>query len=116
MVLGICRALNALHRYRVDETGSVKGAKYVRAEAVLADQEAEEEVDGDSGTTARRNRDRPRGNAMNGDIEQEPLMDDEVTISQEGVKPGEIRAYAHRDIKPGKEISIVSSTLCSSLR
>merc|ERR1711964_155356 len=30
-----------------------------------------------------------------------PLMEDEVTQSQEGMAPGEVRAYAHRDIKPG---------------
>lgn len=35
------------------------------------------------------------------DIEQEPLMDGEVTMSQEGGDDGEARAYAHRDIKPG---------------
>ncbi|CAK47067.1 uncharacterized protein An16g08180, partial [Aspergillus niger] len=33
--------------------------------------------------------------------ENEPLMDDEVTISQEGVQDGDLRPYAHRDIKPG---------------
>jgi serine/threonine kinase 16 len=29
-------------------------------------------------------------------------MAGEITVSQEGVAPGEIRAYAHRDIKPGE--------------
>lgn len=29
-------------------------------------------------------------------------MDDELTASQIGVQAGQIRAYAHRDIKPGK--------------
>jgi len=29
-------------------------------------------------------------------------MDGEVIMSQDGVAPGETRAYAHRDIKPGK--------------
>ena len=36
------------------------------------------------------------------DEQEQPLMpDDEVTRSQEGKKPGDERAYAHRDIKPG---------------
>jgi len=35
------------------------------------------------------------------DEQNEPLMDGEVTISQEGYAPGAVRAYAHRDIKPG---------------
>ena len=28
-------------------------------------------------------------------------MEGEVTMAQEGVGEGEVRAYAHRDIKPG---------------
>jgi hypothetical protein len=29
-------------------------------------------------------------------------MDDEVTQSQEGVQDGDLRPYAHRDVKPGE--------------
>lgn len=36
------------------------------------------------------------------DEENEPLMDDEVTRSQEGVEDGDLRPYAHRDVKPGE--------------
>ena len=74
---------------------SLKKAKRVRGEAAQADHEAEEEVE--------QRRGRQKGREVDPDSEQqEPLMDGEVTISQEGVAPGEIRAYAHRDIKPGE--------------
>jgi serine/threonine kinase 16 len=98
LFLGVCKALKAMHNYRVQGgpggVNSQKKAKRVRAEAAMADEDAEEEV----GRQARQ-----RGREQDPDSEQqEPLMDGEVTRSQEGVAPGEIRAYAHRDIKPGK--------------
>lgn len=31
----------------------------------------------------------------------EPLMTSEIMSGRDGVQEGEIRAYAHRDIKPG---------------
>ncbi|KAI9698223.1 MAG: hypothetical protein M1836_004225 [Candelina mexicana] len=99
LFLGVCRALKAMHQYRgkgaPGGAQSLGNAKRVRAEAAHADEEAAEEVQRQKG---RRNRSRDRDNE---DIEQEPLMDGEVTRSQEGVAPGEARAYAHRDIKPG---------------
>jgi serine/threonine kinase 16 len=99
LFLGVCNALKAMHNYKVREgpggAASQKNAKRVRAEAARADQEAEEEVESRRG--------RQKGRETDPDSEQqEPLMDGEVTMSQEGVAPGEIRAYAHRDIKPGE--------------
>ncbi len=76
-------------------------AKKVKREAVRADMEAEQEVEVEANSSRRRKREKMRANADQGDVEQEPLMEDEVTKSQEGVDPGELRAYAHRDIKPG---------------
>ncbi|KAI9834775.1 MAG: hypothetical protein M1819_002861 [Sarea resinae] len=102
LFLGVCRALKAMHQYRVK--GAPGGersqgkAKRVREEAQRADDEAESEVAA-AGRGSRRGgggRDRDRD-----DVEQEPLMEGEVTRSQEGVEPGQERAYAHRDIKPG---------------
>lgn len=101
LFLGVCRALKAMHQYKVggsaDGAASRVKAKQVRAEAARADAEAAEaahmEMD-----SARRRRSRDREGE---DVEQEPLMDGEVTRSQEGVAPGQVRAYAHRDIKPG---------------
>lgn len=89
LLLGVCRALKSMHQYRKSGSSAVNQAKKVRKQAVEADLDAQEE--------AGRNR-RP----ADGDTEEEPLMDDEVTRSQEGVEVGEIRSYAHRDIKPGK--------------
>lgn len=68
------------------------------------DEDDDLEIEG-SGVAAnsskRRSRSR-RANGLVGDTEAEqPLMEDEVTRSQAGVQRGEIRAYAHRDIKPG---------------
>src|ERR1700712_2510341 len=99
LFLGVCKALKAMHNYKVREgpggANSQNKAKKVRADAARADQEAEEEVES--------RRERQRGRETDPDSEQqEPLMDGEVTMSQEGIAPGGARAYAHRDIKPGK--------------
>jgi serine/threonine kinase 16 len=98
LFLGVCKALKAMHNYRVQGgpggVNSQKKARRIRAEAARADDDAEDEAD-------RMGRQRDR--EVDPDSEQqEPLMDGQVTRSQEGVAPGEIRAYAHRDIKPGK--------------
>ena len=97
LFLGVARALKAMHQYRVKGgpggAASQKKAQGVRQEAAEADQDA-----------VRKNKQRTRRQNTNQDeedTEQEPLMDGEVTRSQEGVEEGEIRAYAHRDVKPG---------------
>ncbi|KZF26007.1 kinase-like protein [Xylona heveae TC161] len=79
LFLGVCKALKAMHQYRVKgQPGGEESqgkARRVRQQAAEADDEALDEV---------------------------PLMmEGEVTRSQEGVEPGQERAYAHRDIKPG---------------
>jgi len=99
LFLGVCRALKAMHNYKVQGgTGGAKSlnkAKKIRGQAARADQEVEDEVE--------LRRGRQNGRDLDHDSEQqEPLMDGEVTMSQDGVAPGETRAYAHRDIKPGK--------------
>jgi len=98
LFLGVCRALKAMHQYRVRTSGAAeqnrKKAKKVRIEAAAADREAEEE-------SVSANTSRPRRRETQEEIEQEPLMDNEVMASQDGVADGEIRSYAHRDIKPG---------------
>lgn len=103
LFLGVCRALKAMHNYKVQGRSSgsnrINKAKKIRGDAARADHQAEEEVE--------HRRGRRNGREQDNDSEQEePLMDGEVTISQEGIAPGEIRAYAHRDIKPGKSIAL----------
>ncbi|KUJ22847.1 kinase-like protein [Mollisia scopiformis] len=98
LFLGVCKALKAMHYYKVaggpGGARSLQNARKIRGQAARADQDAEEEVE--------QRRGRQKGRELDPDSEQqEPLMDNEVTQSQEGVAPGEIRAYAHRDIKPG---------------
>lgn len=89
---GVCEALKAMHDYHVPaDNGGARGkgkgktakskARRIREEGMRADRQAQDEADGE--------------------IEAEPLMEDEITLAQEGVAEGEIRAYAHRDIKPG---------------
>lgn len=96
LFLGVARALKAMHQYRVKGAPggakALKKARRVRAEAAEADEDAVRQ--------AGRRRDRSAERDQE-DVENEPLMEDEVTRSQEGVPEGEIRAYAHRDIKPG---------------
>ncbi|KAL4888640.1 MFS general substrate transporter [Aspergillus ambiguus] len=93
LMLGVAQAMRAMHQYRVKSGASpTRKAKGVRREGEVADTEmrmpkpkrrASHKVDDDD------------------DEENEPLMDNEVTRSQEGVQDGDVRPYAHRDIKPG---------------
>lgn len=85
---GVCEALKAMHDHRMPRRGDATGkkakasARRVREEGARADREAAHEAGDD-------------------DEAEMPLMEDEVTIAQDGVAEGEVRAYAHRDIKPG---------------
>ena len=76
LLLGVAKALKSMHQFHV-VGGTTKATAAIRRE-------------GDD--RRRRNDDEP---------ENEPLMDDEVTQSQEGVQDGGLRPYAHRDVKPG---------------
>ncbi|KAK4499670.1 hypothetical protein PRZ48_010188 [Zasmidium cellare] len=98
LFLGVCRALKAMHQYRVRGApggeNSRRKAKKVRQEAAQADAAAEE-------AAVQANQGRRRKDREDGDTEHEPLMESEVMAAQEGVAEGEMRSYAHRDIKPG---------------
>ncbi|RMZ83375.1 hypothetical protein DV737_g1634, partial [Chaetothyriales sp. CBS 132003] len=101
LMLGVCTALKAMHQYRIpsgnQNAASRTTAKAVREEAAEPDAEAR--------------RMRPPKRTMTADQQhqhdlaeeqQAPLMtENEVTRAQDGRKPGDVRAYAHRDIKPG---------------
>lgn len=92
-MLGVAKALKSMHQYKVKSAApSTRQAKSVRREGAKADEDLSRQM----GKPKRRNTHR-----ADGDVEQEPLMDDEVTQSQEGVAEGDFRPYAHRDIKPG---------------
>lgn len=93
LMLGVANALRSMHQYRVQSgAGSTRNAKAVRREGEEADAERKMQM-------------KPKRRASHRadeDEENEPLMDDEVTRSQEGVQDGGLRPYSHRDIKPGK--------------
>ncbi|EXJ90255.1 NAK protein kinase [Capronia coronata CBS 617.96] len=101
LMLGVCKALKAMHQYQVRNTPSRAVAKAVRDKGASEDQDA----------ARRKMRAQKQKRTMTGDQthqddlaeeQEQPLMpDDEVTRAQEGKQPGETRAYAHRDIKPG---------------
>ncbi len=93
LFLGVCKALLAMHEYKVGGGGKKKARRLA---------EEADEVDRDAASAAGRSR---RGDDADDSEAQEPLMDDEVTQSQEGIATGGVRAYAHRDIKPGKLMS-----------
>lgn len=94
LMLGVAHALKAMHHYRVKSgSGTTRKAKAVRREG----EEADAEVAMRMGNPKRRASQR-----VDEDAENEPLMDDEVTRSQEGVEDGNLRPYAHRDVKPGE--------------
>ena len=86
-----------MHQYRVKGApggpAAQKKAKGVRQEAAAADEDAARKA------KSKKRREAPERDEE--DTEQEPLMEGEVTRSQEGIEDGEVRAYAHQDIKPG---------------
>jgi serine/threonine kinase 16 len=87
---GVCEALQAMHNYKVGRAPGGKGAQS-RAKRVRAD-------------AARADRGEDRGRDDDDELgDAEPLMEGEITMAQEGMSEGQVRAYAHRDIKPGKK-------------
>lgn len=95
LMLGVANALQSMHQYRVKSGAtSTRKAKGIRQEGADADGERSMQM-----------KPKRRASQMHGDDEEDeenaPLMDDEVTQSQEGVQDGGLRPYAHRDIKPG---------------
>ena len=88
LFLGVCKGLKAMHQYRVPRGGAGeqnrKKARRLRDEGAAADRAARAEAGDDDAHE-----------------ESQPLVEDEVTASQAGVEPGGVRAYAHRDMKPG---------------
>ena len=102
LMLGVCNALKAMHQYRMRTTNpsasSRKAAQAVRDEAASEDADVARR----QAKAQKRNMTGDQQHQQDVDEEQEqPLMVDEVTRSQEGKAPGDTRAYAHRDIKPG---------------
>ncbi|KAI6856427.1 kinase-like protein [Hortaea werneckii] len=104
LFLGVCRALKAMHQYRVQGAPggqeSRRKAKKVRIEAADADREAEDEAV--QANTGRRRHSQKHGEDED-ETEHEPLMENggEIMAAQDGVPAGAVRSYAHRDIKPG---------------
>lgn len=109
LLLGICKALKALHQYKKDPANKsrIKRAKKVRQEAIIADAEAAEEVAAETDPSARRRRDKMRAEAPAEENEEDPLMEGELEMGPGNVDPSEVRAYAHRDIKPGQLCPVV---------
>ena len=102
LMLGVCNALKSMHQYRIRSTNptasSRAAAKAVREEAAAEDADA-------AGRKARAQKRTMTADQQHqqdlAEEQEEPLMPDEVTRAQEGKAPGDTRAYAHRDIKPG---------------
>lgn len=96
LMLGVAKALKAMHQYRVDRNAATtRKANAIRGEGEEADKDTAVQVGKPKRRASRRMEAEPAQD------EEEPLMDDEVTRSQEGVQEGDFRPYAHRDIKPG---------------
>jgi serine/threonine kinase 16 len=99
LFLGVCRALRSMHQYRGPGAGAgqpppAEGMEVVRTDGVDRNVVAAKQ--------ARRGGSRQAPSAAGGADEddeseqQRPLMD-----QSEEVGAGEVRSYAHRDIKPG---------------
>jgi serine/threonine kinase 16 len=105
LFLGVCKALKAMHQYKVKGgpggATSQANARRIRDEAAREDAEAETAASRKAASKKSRHQD-----SDDEDVENEPLMEGEVVRSQEGIAPGADRAYAHRDIKPGKSFVV----------
>jgi len=108
---GIAQGLKAMHQYHVrgapGGADSLRNAGRVRQAAAAADRDASKKA---ARSAKGKGRAQPNGAAEtmsavppseDPDEENEPLMESEVTASQADHAPGDLRAYAHRDIKPG---------------
>lgn len=120
LMLGVCKALKAMHQYKVRNTGPGQGsgsASRAQAQAIRAEA-AEEDADAAAAASKRKPPQRKKtrkmdpeqrmeadgDNTRHSDEAEQPLMSStggEVTQSLSGTPPGATRAYAHRDIKPG---------------
>lgn len=108
LMLGVANALKSMHQYRVQSgSSSTRNAKAVRREGEEADEER---------TMQMKPKRRASHRQEEEDEENEPLMDDEVTRSQEGVQEGGLRPYAHRDIKPGGYLLFICPLISINLR
>ena len=98
LFLGVAQAMKAMHQYRVKgPPGGSKSqgkAKAIREEAAAEDADAARKAQ-------KRRQQRPEVPDDPEETEHQPLMEGEVAMSQEGVGDGDLRPYAHRDIKPG---------------
>jgi serine/threonine kinase 16 len=94
-----------MHQYKVprqreDANGTASRSKQ---KAAATRQEAADE-DADLARRQERSQRRTMTAQSQSEVHREqaePLMDNEVTLAQDSVGPGQSRAYAHRDIKPG---------------
>lgn len=105
---GVCEGLKAMHNYRVPTRSGHVAAKKAKSKARRIREEG-----------ARADREAADAHGANDDDDDEaevPLMgEEEVTMAQDGVADGEIRAYAHRDIKPGMQsLSFISHLTINS--
>jgi len=114
LMVGVARALKGMHQYRMpnglggNAVGAKGKARAVREEAANADRDAARRA-GKTQKQKRREMVAEPPEQEDGDEEEMPLMEGEVTRAQEGVGEGELRAYAHRDIKPGMSPSSPST-------
>lgn len=89
LMLGVAVALRGMHHYRMPR-GQGKGKARAAGE------------EGEVASRKGKRREMVAEPPAEDEEEDRPLMQGEVAQAQEGVGEGEIRAYAHRDIKPGK--------------
>lgn len=99
LFLGVCRAMREMHVYR--------GGAAADDDAAGGDTRGERmemRVNGvDENVVASKGRPKGRGRADSGaDEDDETAQQRPLMRGEEGVQSGEVKSYAHRDIKPGK--------------
>ncbi|KAL6248743.1 Serine/threonine-protein kinase env7 [Rhinocladiella similis] len=101
LMLGVCKALKAMHQYHVRNTPSRAAAQAIREEAANEDADAARRKAQSRAQKRTMTADETHQQDLASEQEQPLMPEGEITRAQEGKEPGDTRAYAHRDIKPG---------------
>lgn len=101
---GMCRALREMHVYKGNRGGERMEMRVNGVDENVVAANNSSSSNNKKGKGRERNRPRQESGADEDDEteQQRPLM-----MGEEGVPTGEVRNYAHRDIKPGKSLEIV---------
>lgn len=103
LFLGVCRAMREMHVYRGGGADAAAGGDTRGERMEMRVNGVDENVAASNGRSKKQQQKQQRGRADSGaDEDDETEQQRPLMTGEEGVPSGEVRSYAHRDIKPGK--------------